>query len=239
MPLSGLNHCLSYPTDTRWKGIVVREALARADHDFVLSQAPRRKARAVAQEPVRASRLSFLLRRPGRVVLFVISSAMVTGIILNAVLYQSGPHPAPLFGIRQQQAIQAAQVAHAPPPPMRAEAPAPAPQQAMAAPAAVVAPARVAPPREEAPAAVAAPLRRDPIAALLGGEPASPPAARVMAVQKALIKSGFVLKADGQWGVSTREALAGFERERKLPVTGDLSARTLKELSARTGISIP
>jgi peptidoglycan hydrolase-like protein with peptidoglycan-binding domain len=95
--------------------------------------------------------------------------------------------------------------------------------------------------REEAPAPTAAPARRDPIAALLGGEPANvtPPAARVMAVQKALIKSGFVLKADGQWGASTREALAGFERERKLPVTGDLSARTLKELSARTGISIP
>jgi hypothetical protein len=38
---------------------------------------------------------------------------------------------------------------------------------------------------------------------------------------------------------STRQALEGFERERKLPVTGEMNARTMRELSQRTGIAIP
>jgi peptidoglycan hydrolase-like protein with peptidoglycan-binding domain len=84
--------------------------------------------------------------------------------------------------------------------------------------------------------------KKDPIAALLNGEgvvePSAPPA-RVTAVQKALIKTGFVLRADGVMGATTRQALERFEQDRKLPVTGDLSPRTLRELAAQSGVAIP
>ena len=69
-------------------------------------------------------------------------------------------------------------------------------------------------------------------------DPVVPPA-RVAAVQKALIKTGFVLRADGVMGATTRQALERFEQDRKLPVTGDLSPRTLRELAAQSGVSIP
>ncbi|NDA47233.1 MAG: peptidoglycan-binding protein, partial [Alphaproteobacteria bacterium] len=86
---------------------------------------------------------------------------------------------------------------------------------------------------------------RDPIAALIG--PTSTAAAphseadkaRVQSAQRALIKLGFVLKADGVMGSSTRQAIEKFERDRNLAVTGDLSPKTIKELSAQSRIAIP
>ena len=100
-------------------------------------------------------------------------------------------------------------------------------------------PAPRAAPREEA--APAAP-KKDAIAALLRGEAVSEPATpagRVAAVQKALVKAGFVLRMDGMMGATTRQALERFEVERKLPVTGDLSPRTLRELASQSGVAIP
>jgi hypothetical protein len=221
------------------KGDTVREALARADHDFVLAQPSRRRG---VQE-VRPNRFAFLLRRPGRLIVLVTSAGVLTGIVLNAVMFQTGQHPAPLFAAHRAQP-QAQQVApRVPAPPARTEmpalqpAPAPAPVVAAApAPAPVVTPQ--AAPAAQAPAATA-PARKDPIAMLLNGEAPVENSARILAVQKALIKAGYVLKADGVMRPSTRQALEGFERERKLPVTGEFNPRTLRELSQRTGIAIP
>ena len=220
------------------KGDIVREALARADHDFVLAQPARRRG---VQE-ARPSRFAFLLRRPGRLIVLVTSAGVLTGIVLNAVMFQTGQHPAPLFAAhRAQPQPQPQAVPRAPMPPARAEVPAPAPAPAPVAapapaPAAVVTPQ--AAPAAQAPVA-AAPSRKDPIAMLLNGDAPVENSARILAVQKALIKAGFVLKADGVMRPSTRQALEGFERERKLPVTGEFNPRTLRELSQRTGIAIP
>lgn len=214
----------------------MREALARADHDFVLAQPSRRRA-----QEARPNRFAFLLRRPGRVILFVTSAGVLTGIVLNAVMFQQGPHPAPLFGLQraQQQQQQPAPVApRVPAPPQRVEAPASAPVQAAVQAPAPVMQQQAAPVAAPAPQA-AAPARKDPIAMLLNGDAPVENSARVLAVQKALIKAGFVLKADGVMGAGTRQALEGFERERKLPVTGEFTPRTLRELSQRTGIAIP
>ena len=180
-----------------------------------------------------------MLRRPGRTLISVVGAGLVTGIILNAVMFQTARHPAPLFG-------PVASVAKQAPPPM----PAPRPASIAAAPA-PQAPAptpRVEPVAQQArmaePAAAPAPVssKKDPIGALIKNEgiaEAPAPTARVAAVQKALIKSGFVLRADGVMGASTRQALERFEQERKLPVTGDLSPRTLRELAAQSGVAIP
>jgi hypothetical protein len=230
----------------------LREALARTDHDFILAEEPRRKPRAAAVRkapaPAKApSRfgvarvaLGFLSRRPGRTIVGATATALVTGIILNAVMFQTGRHPAPLFGA-PGMTVAAVKSAPALTPPLPAPRPAAVVQTApVAAAPAMRAAEPSAAPRVAEPAP--APAKKDPIAALLNGEgvvePSAPPA-RVAAVQKALIKTGFVLRADGVMGATTRQALERFEQDRKLPVTGELSPRTLRELAAQSGVAIP
>jgi type IV secretory pathway VirB10-like protein len=84
-------------------------------------------------------------------------------------------------------------------------------------------------PGMEAPRPPAAVVER--VAATSGGE------RPVLAAQRALNKLGMGnLRADGRFGEETRAALERFERERRIPVTRDLSPRTLRELAAASGI---
>lgn len=72
--------------------------------------------------------------------------------------------------------------------------------------------------------------RRDPIAELIA------PAPRVLAVQRALADFGYgQIKPSGTMDSATRVAIEKFERDRKLPVTGQISDRFVRELSAMTG----
>ena len=78
--------------------------------------------------------------------------------------------------------------------------------------------------------AAAAPRKNDPIANLLVVDP------RIMAVQRALSSYGYgQIKATGVYDPETRVAIERFERERKLPITGRMSDRLARELSALTG----
>jgi peptidoglycan hydrolase-like protein with peptidoglycan-binding domain len=59
---------------------------------------------------------------------------------------------------------------------------------------------------------------------------------RVLAVQRALGDFGYgPVKPTGVFGPDTRAAIEKFERDRKLPVTGQLSDRLVRELAATTG----
>jgi len=59
---------------------------------------------------------------------------------------------------------------------------------------------------------------------------------RMLALQHALADFGYgPLRATGVMGPETRSAIEKFERDRKLPVTGQASDRVLRELSAMTG----
>jgi hypothetical protein len=61
-------------------------------------------------------------------------------------------------------------------------------------------------------------------------------ARRVAAVQRALTEYGYgQLKATGTVGTDTQAAIVKFERERKLPVTGQVSDRLVRELAAVIG----
>ncbi len=61
-------------------------------------------------------------------------------------------------------------------------------------------------------------------------------ARRVAAVQRALTQYGYgQLKPTGAVGADTQAAISKFERDRKLPVTGQMSDRLVRELSAMTG----
>jgi peptidoglycan hydrolase-like protein with peptidoglycan-binding domain len=70
----------------------------------------------------------------------------------------------------------------------------------------------------------------DPIAKLIA------PSKRVTAVQRALSDFGYgQIKPSGVYDPDTRAAIEKFERDHKLPVTGQLSDRVVRELAAMTG----
>jgi peptidoglycan hydrolase-like protein with peptidoglycan-binding domain len=80
----------------------------------------------------------------------------------------------------------------------------------------------------------APPARADPIAELIEPSPR-----RVLAVQRALAEAGYgQIKPTGVYGPETRAAIEKFERERKLPITGQISDRLVRELAALTGQSL-
>ncbi|WP_375784030.1 peptidoglycan-binding domain-containing protein [Bradyrhizobium sp. Pha-3] len=67
----------------------------------------------------------------------------------------------------------------------------------------------------------------------------SPAGKRIAAVQRTLTEYGYgQLKPTGTIGADTQHAIAKFERARKLPVTGQMSDRLVRELSTMIGHSI-
>jgi putative peptidoglycan binding protein len=59
---------------------------------------------------------------------------------------------------------------------------------------------------------------------------------RVAAVQRVLTEYGYgQLRATGTVGADTQAALQKFERDRRLPITGQISDRVVRELTAMTG----
>lgn len=86
----------------------------------------------------------------------------------------------------------------------------------------------VAKPTTAAAASTASPA--DPIAKLIA------PSKRLMTVQRALADFGYgQIKATGVFGQETRNAIEKFERDHRLPVTGQMSDRFVRELAAMTG----
>jgi peptidoglycan hydrolase-like protein with peptidoglycan-binding domain len=80
------------------------------------------------------------------------------------------------------------------------------------------------------PAARPGPVRNDVVAE----KPA--PSKRVIALQRALADYGYgQIKPTGIVDAETQAAIEKFERERKLPVTGQASDRVMRELSSMTG----
>jgi hypothetical protein len=89
-----------------------------------------------------------------------------------------------------------------------------------------VAPSNIARP----PAPIPVSPRNDAIANLASGS------RRVAAVQRALTEYGYgQLKPTGTVGSDTQAAIQKFERERRIPVTGQMSDRLLRELTAMIG----
>ena len=79
-------------------------------------------------------------------------------------------------------------------------------------------------------AATPEPARNDPIAELIA------PTKRVLAIQRALSDFGYgQIKPSGSYDADTRTAIEKFERDHRLPVTGQISDRFVRELAAMTG----
>ncbi len=74
------------------------------------------------------------------------------------------------------------------------------------------------------------PAPQDPIAKLIA------PSKRVTAIQRALADFGYgQIKVTGQFDPATKAAIEKFERDRKLPIDGQISDRLVRELAATTG----
>jgi peptidoglycan hydrolase-like protein with peptidoglycan-binding domain len=79
-------------------------------------------------------------------------------------------------------------------------------------------------------AAAPAPVRKDPIAELIA------PTKQLLAVQRALTDFGYgQITPTGVYDPETKAAIEKFERDRRLPVTGQVSDQLVRELAAMTG----
>ena len=204
-----------------------------------------RKPRAVApaRKKKKDKRFNISANQVARYGAIAMSATVVVGIMVNALLMQKGHHPAPLFG-KSVAPVNTA-VAEASP-----KVPVTSPQHVGASEPAATSVADV-PALSEA-GKTRAPLPRiapdahgdDPIARLLKGS--APPSLidkgsggkTVTGVQKALVKLGFAVKANGTFGPTTKRAIEAFERARHLPVKGELSHRIVKILAAESGVRI-
>jgi peptidoglycan hydrolase-like protein with peptidoglycan-binding domain len=204
--------------------------------------------------------------------LFVALLAAVA-ILINALYMQPGPHPAPIFSVRQRPVADPVPVATVKARPEVAPAKTAtrsrteitsdiqrelsrrglydgptdgvigpktdaairdfetsAKLRATGEPTEEILRAIQARPLKTEPVPVPRPAPRDPIADLIAPTP------RVTAVQRALNDYGYgPVKATGLYGPETVAAIEKFERDRKMPVTGQISPRLMRELAALTG----
>jgi lipoprotein-anchoring transpeptidase ErfK/SrfK len=217
---------------------------------------PRRRrsagAAAIEAEAERGLVMRMLLHSPKDMIAGALAFAAVSAIIANALFLQAGRHPSPMFGTAV--AVPAAALAPASPLPR----PRPVEAATRAVDASPAEPKAVEPrndfksePRaadpmtnlvkstavpQVAPSAVARPPA--PIPASSRNDPASS-SRRVAAVQRTLTEYGYgQLKPTGTVGSETQAAIQKFERDRKIPVTGQMSDRLVRELAAMTGKAI-
>ena len=202
----------------------------------------RRNAKAVAieAEAERGFVMRLLLRSPKDMVAGALALAATGTIIANALFLQAGRHPSPMFGT----------VVTIPPPGQVANPlPRPRPLEAAAKQAEASAPepkpadpggadpmtSLVSKATSVAPAANAArPVPVPPVSRAETTQTAG--SRRVAAVQRALTEYGYgQLKPTGTIGADTQAAIQKFERDRKIPVTGQLSDRVVRELAAMIG----
>jgi len=162
-----------------------------------------------------------LLSRPARTVAGATLAAILTGIVINALVMQKEHRSSPLFGAP----LPAREISQPPA--------APAPATAQSAPVAAQPPVRPASLGAAIDPAPVPPSRLDdPIRDLLRGDAGKDPAHLVIAAQNALIKLGFAIKADGVIGGSTEQAIQQFERAHGLPASAEITPRLVKLLSA-------
>lgn len=194
---------------------------------------------------------------------FVVVTA---AILLNALAWQKTRHPAPLFAhaaapIAHAKEPAIAEAIASPPVPRPQSTPLQThdkPLEKVLLQKPMVEKLPVEKPSEKpaggypqhAPAAVLPAKPHDKISQLIKA-PAAPsahpspavsapvePNKTVLAAQRALIKLGFVVNPNGVVGATTRQAIERYERDRGLPVHGDLTPSLMRKLATEAGISI-
>jgi hypothetical protein len=190
------------------------EASARLRSDPTLAGRSRSEAGRKSFAAVVVSLWRRLGATPARGYAAAALTAALVGIVVNALALQHARHPAPFFART----------------PVVAAAPTPIP-------------AALAPTAAETPAAPTPPARPaqlggdDAIADMLRADQEQEAQKRLAAAQTALVKLGYVLKADGEPSAATSTALRDFERAHGLPPSNDVTPRLLKTLSAAVNVA--
>ncbi len=202
------------------------------------------KAVAVDADAERGLAMRIFLHSPKDMIAGVLAFAAISAIITNALFLQAGRHPSPMFGsvaaLSATGSVSANPLPRPRPVDARSAEPSPAdpkPAEPKAADplanlvkstnAPSVAPSNTARP----PASIPASSHNE-----MAVSPAAGAPRRVAAVQRALTEYGYgQLKPTGTVGSDTQAAIQKFERERKLPVTGQVSDRLVRELAAVIG----
>jgi hypothetical protein len=202
----------------------------------------RRGAKAIAFEAdaERSMVIRIFLHSPKDMVAGALAFAAVSAVIANALFLQAGRHPAPMFGsVTTMPAVALAPVNHVPRPrPVEADASqyeSRAAEPRVAEP--LVNPVKTSNAAPAMPTATPRPPAPIPVSSHSDAPVMSGAGSRrVAAVQRALTEYGYgQLKATGTAGSDTQAAIQKFERARKLPVTGQVSDRLVRELTAMIG----
>jgi hypothetical protein len=179
----------------------------------------RKRPRRGKRKEERGLLLRLFLRNPRDMIAGGAAVIAVIAIIVNALFLQAGRHPSPMFGSTVTLLPKSA------PPKVAAVAtetanPLPRPR-----------PSEADEPLVEQP-------KSDDLVGHLVRATSLPPgsSSRVAAVQRALTEYGYgQLKVTGTIGADTQAAIQHFERERKMPITGQMSDRLVRELGLATG----
>jgi hypothetical protein len=203
---------------------------------------PRRRGSKAAfeQDAERGLAMRIFLYSPKDMIVGALALVAVVAIAINA-LTQAGRHPAPMFGT----VTTLPAVASAPASPM----PRPRPVEAdvmlaetKPADSKAVDPLTNLVKTTSAVQATSTNIPRPPMTVPVSSRVdsvAGTGSHRVAAVQRALTEYGYgQLKPTGVVGADTQAAILRFERTRKLPVTGQVSDRLVRELAAVIGHSI-
>jgi hypothetical protein len=213
----------------------------------------RRAADAVAIDGTaeRGLVMRVLLYSPKDTIAGLLAFAAASAIVANALFLQAGRHPAPMFGsvVTLQPPTSASTPANPLPRPRPVEADA-SPSEPKAVEFKAVEPKaepKTADPLTNlvkttssmpiAPNTVLRPPASVPVSAHTDAQATSGAGMRrVAAVQRTLTEFGYgQLKPTGVVGSDTQTAIQKFERTRRLPVTGQMSDRLVRELAAMTG----
>ena len=202
-------------------------------------------------------RLAFRLAAYPNRIAGVLVFGLAGAIMVNALMLQHARHPAPLFrkSINLPMPQAPAHAPHEKPRVTEAVAPSRDPiSQLLKSETPASRPAaeqeKTRPPQrhnggasEHAAVTAVRPAAHDPISQLLKAGPSRTSHSDdqpklVLGVQRALVKLGFVLRADGHMGAVTRHAIEQYERDRGLQVRDELTPKLVHQLAIESGVTI-
>jgi hypothetical protein len=196
------------------------------------------KEAALEQASERGLAMRIFLHSPKDAIAGVLALVAICAILVNALFMQAGRHPAPMFGTVVTLPAVASISASPMPRPRPAEPGVPLPEvrptdsrSVDALTNLVKTTSTVQPANTNIPP----PTMTVPVSSRVESVPASG-AHRVAAVQRTLTEYGYgQLKPTGVVGPDTQAAIQKFEKTRRLPITGQVSDRLVRELAATIG----
>jgi hypothetical protein len=181
---------------------------------------PRRRSVATRKSEVDEERglaMRVLLHSPKDLVAGCLAFTAIGAIVTNAMFLQAGHHPSPIFGSAVTMPLVQQSNPLPRPRPVEADQTGTTEQHASAGDAPTN-PVKTTGPHS------------DPVADLINAN------RRVAAVQRILTEYGYgQFKPTGTAGPETQAAIRKFEQARRMPVTGQMSDRLVRELVALTG----